>query len=333
MAHLTVTHRTAYAYSRPVGLSPHRLMVRPQDSHDLRLNAATLTVEPPPAVTRWAHDVFGNSLCLLEWDPATLTERLVITSELELTHYPAGPELPAATLDPAAEHFPFSYAMEEMPDLARLAERQTPDPGRVVDGWARRFIQGAENTGTLAMLEAMTRAIQAEFTYEARAEEGTQLPADTIALGTGTCRDFALLMMEAARCLGLAAKFVTGYLYDGGATGVVGGGATHAWCAIYLPGAGWLEFDPTNGLIAGDNLIRVGSTRMPEQASPISGGYIGKAEDFSGLSVDVTVTLLDGIAASMPASSEEMDETATGLSISPDSPEATSACSASGVAA
>jgi transglutaminase-like putative cysteine protease len=293
MAHLTVKHRTEYTYNKPVGLTPHRLMIRPQDSHDLRLHTATLTVEPPPRTTRWAHDVFGNSLCLLEWAPETRTKRLCITSELELTHYFAGPELPRATLDPAAEQFPFSYAVEEVPDVARLAERQTPDPRRVVDGWARRFIKGAGNTATLPMLEAMTKAIHKEFRYEAREKEGTRNPAETIEIGGGTCRDFALLMMEAARCLGLAARFVTGYLYDGAATGVVGGGATHAWCAIYLPGAGWQEFDPTNGLVAGDNLIRVGSTRMPEQASPVSGGYVGTAGDFAGLKVDVTVTVLE----------------------------------------
>jgi transglutaminase-like putative cysteine protease len=140
------------------------------------------------------------------------------------------------------------------------------------------------------MLEAMTRAIRDEFTYEGRDEEGTNSPVATLETGRGACRDLSLLMMEAVRALGLAARFVTGYLYDAdGGEGVVGGGATHAWVSVYVPGAGWVEYDPTNGLVAGENLIRVGSTRTPEQAVPVGGGYIGKASDFAGLHVDVTV--------------------------------------------
>jgi transglutaminase-like putative cysteine protease len=293
MPDIEITHRTAYRYNKPVGLLPHRLLIRPQDSHDLRLLDATLTVEPAPAATRWSHDVFGNSICRLEWDQATRADRLEITSCLSLTHYPSGPALPKATLDPAAELFPFAYAMEEVPDLARLAERHFPDPSRSVDAWARRFLGGAGETRTLDMLEAMTHAIKAEFTYAAREAEGTQSAAETLTRGSGTCRDFAVLMMEAVRSLGLAARFVTGYLYDGDASAPQGGGATHAWCAVYLPGAGWVEYDPTNGLVAGTNLIRIGVTRTPEQASPISGGYVGDPSDPAGLEVEVSTRPLD----------------------------------------
>ncbi|WP_424810516.1 transglutaminase family protein [Roseococcus sp. YIM B11640] len=289
MPHVHIVHTTGYRYRNPVGLTRHRLMVRPQDSHDLRLHEATLTVEPAPTATRWAHDVFGNSICFLEWDEAIRTQELKIVSTLDLTHFPAGPALPRATLDPAAEIFPFSYAADEVPDLSRLTERQTPDPERSVDAWARQFVAGEGEVRTLAMLEAMTMAVKANFTYGAREEEGTQTPAETLALGTGTCRDFALLMMEAARSLGLAARFVTGYLYDSTETDLKGGGATHAWCSIYLPGAGWVEFDPTNGLVAGANLIRVGVVRSPEQALPVAGGFIGDPADPLGLSVDVAV--------------------------------------------
>jgi transglutaminase-like putative cysteine protease len=289
MLDVRIVHTTVYRYRRPVGLTAHRLMVRPQDSHDLRLHGAWLEVEPAPATTRWSHDVFGNSICTLEWDAAVRTETLRIVSTLELTHYPAGPDLPPATLEPAAEIFPFSYAAAEVPDLARLTERQLPDPDRTVDAWARRFATGDGPVRTLDMLEAMTRAIKQEFAYAAREAEGTQSPAETLAKGSGTCRDFALLMMEAARSLGLAARFVTGYLYQSGASEPVGGGATHAWCAIYLPGSGWVEYDPTNGLIAGNSLIRVGVTRAPEQAVPVGGGFVGDPSDPLGLEVDVTV--------------------------------------------
>jgi transglutaminase-like putative cysteine protease len=206
-----------------------------------------------------------------------------------MTHHPDGQPLPRYSLDATAEAFPFSYAAHEIPDLARLAERQMPDPERSVDAWARRVVSEVEGKQTLRVLEAMTLAIKKEFRYNARYEEGTQTAARTLALGSGTCRDFAVLMMEALRSFGLATRFVTGYLYDDSSGTTVGGGSTHAWCSVYLPGAGWTEYDPTNGLIAGANLIRVGATREAEQASPISGGFVGNADDPIGLHVDVSV--------------------------------------------
>ena len=289
MHRLNITHTTEYAYHNPVGLLRHRLMIRPHDSHDLRLHTATLAVEPEPASIRWAHDVFGNSVCVLDWAPETRTKLLRIVSALELTHYPSGNAAPHATLDPGSETFPFSYAADEIPDLSRLTERQFPDPDGLVDDWARGFVAGADSPSTLGILEAMTQAIQQNLTYAARDAEGTQTPAKTLTLGSGTCRDFALLMMEAARALGLAARFITGYLYDSGELAVRGGGTTHAWCAVYLPGAGWVEYDPTNGLLAGDHLVRVGVARSPSQALPVAGGYVGDPADPKGLSVDVTV--------------------------------------------
>ena len=173
---------------------------------------------------------------------------------MDLTHHPDGQPLPKYGLDTVAKRFPFSYAQNEIPDLARLTERQMPDPDRKVDMWARRIVAGAGSTNTLDVLEVMTRAIQQDFRYGARHEEGTQTAAQTIELGTGTCRDFAVLMMEALRSFGLATRFVTGYLYDDTSGTTRGGGSTHAWCGVYLPGAGWVEYDPTNGLIAGANL-------------------------------------------------------------------------------
>ena len=314
MPHVNVLHTTEYRYARPVTLTAHRLMVRPQDSHDLRLNEATLVVEPTPRTTRWAHDVFGNSICMLEWSDELQTDSLKIISHLDLSHYPAGAGLPRATLQHEAEAFPFSYSADEVADLARLAERHLPDPERQVDSWARRFVAGRE-IGTLAMLEEMTHTIHKEFRYAARDEMGTQTPVETLARGSGACRDFALLMMEAVRSLGLAARFVSGYLYDDEGGGTVGGGATHAWCAVYLPGAGWVEYDPTNGLVAGRNLIRIAVTRTPEQAVPVGGGFIGGTGDFAGLTVDVQVTVSDQpqvnppppeISETQPAAAEDV---------------------------
>ena len=292
MARIKIVHTTEYTYRNPVGLLRHQLMVRPDDSHDLRLHEAELKVEPKPAAVRWKHDMFDNSICFLEWPETLRTERLSIVSTLDLTHHPDGQPLPHYSLDPAAELFPFSYAQSEIPDLARLAERQMPDPDRRVDAWARRIVAEAGTADTLKVLAAMTHAIKDEFRYGARFEEGTQTAAQTVELGAGTCRDFAVLMMEALRSYGIATRFVTGYLYDDTSGTTRGGGSTHAWCSVYLPGAGWTEYDPTNGLLAGANLIRVGATRDAAQAIPISGSFVGKADDPVGMHVDVSVSAL-----------------------------------------
>lgn len=290
MARISIVHSTEYTYRNPVGLTRHRLMLRPDDSHDLKLHSATLDVSPEPLLIHWAHDAFDNSICFLEWPETMRTDRLSIVSTLDLTHHPDGPPLPVYSLAPSAETFPFSYAADEIPDLARLTERQLPDPERTVDAWARQFVGEQKNARTLDVLEAMTRAIKADFRYGARHEEGTQSAAETLKLGTGTCRDFAVLMMEALRSFGVATRFVTGYLYDDTSGTTRGGGSTHAWCNVYLPGAGWVEYDPTNGLVAGSNLIRVGVTRSAAQALPVSGGFSGNADDPIGLNVDVAVT-------------------------------------------
>ena len=295
MPKVGIVHTTTYRYRKPVRFAMHRLMLRPRDSHDLRLLRATLGVSPPVAATRWAHDVFGNSVAYIDWPAGTSAERLRIVSTLELEHFPAGAKVSQEILDPRAERFPFSYAAEEFPDLARSLERHYPDPQRRVDRWARQFLDDAGATRTMPMLVRMTEAIRAEFRYAAREAEGTLTPLETLDAKAGACRDFAVLMMEAVRSLGFAARFVSGYLYDGAlvdsAEHLVGGGATHAWCEVYLPGAGWVEFDPTNGLVGGRNLIRVCVARTPEQAVPIAGGFVGGLGDYAGMEVDVTVAV------------------------------------------
>ena len=289
MPKVKVVHTTEYRYRRPVRLSEHRLMLRPHDSHDLSLHDATLGLTPPPLSIRWAHDVFGNSIAVVDFGDVE-TDFLSIVSTLDLEHFPVQADLPP---DPLAENYPFTYAEIELPDIQPLVLPEAPDPDGIVNAWATGFLSQTGSSRTLDMLAAMTKAIKANFRYEGRESEGTNPALITLATGAGTCRDFALLMMEACRALGLAARFISGYLYvdalADNADAVIGGGATHAWCAIYLPGAGWVEFDPTNGLIAGRNLIRVAVARSPGQALPIIGGYIGDETDFTGLTVDVQV--------------------------------------------
>lgn len=279
-----IEHLTRNRYARPVALGRHRLMVRPRDSHDLRLLDATLELDPLPAI-RWLYDVHGNSVALLDYPGPTdaVTIRSAITVEL------FGPDRPAFPIDPYAATYPFSYPVEELPDLSRLAERHYPDPDHAVDRWAKRFATRSAVVGTQALLEAMGAAIKTEFRYEPRFLPGTQPPALTLARSAGTCRDYALLMMEAARALGFAARFVSGYVFDPVADLQAGSGSTHAWVQIYLPGAGWVEFDPTNGLVGTHNLIRVAVARDPDQAIPVQGSYLGTPDDSIEQTVLVSV--------------------------------------------
>jgi transglutaminase-like putative cysteine protease len=288
MTILTVVHRTRYGYATPVEFGPHRMMMRPRDSHDLRLLDTGLTIAPN-ATVRWLHDVFGNSVAIADFvEPGN---ELLVVSSFRAEHFP----LPEAevTLEEYARRYPFSYDALEMPDIGRTVERHYPDPDHKVDAWARRFVARQRDGDTMGILLGMVESVRAEFDYNHRSEMGTQDPLVTLDSGTGTCRDFALFLMEAVRSLGFAARFVSGYLYDEdrvGEASLVGGGATHAWAQIYLPGAGWVEFDPTNALVGGRNLIRVAVARDPSQAIPLSGSFTGPGNAFMGLSVEVEIT-------------------------------------------
>jgi len=286
---LTVRHATTYRYREAVRFGQHRLMIRPRDSHDLRLLRSQLTLSPPAAV-HWLHDVFGNSVAIAEFsEPAA---ELTIVSTLWLERYAL--ERPVFPIAAEAETYPFVYSPNDRTDLASLLEPHHPDPKGVVAAWAQLFVP-QKGVNTMALLAAMNGAIKRDFPYAGRDAEGTQSPVETLERRSGSCRDFALLLIEAARCLGFGARFVTGYLYDpilDGAEGdaLEGAGATHAWAEIYLPGAGWVEYDPTNGLVAGENLVRVAVTRDPSQAVPVEGTFVGEPSAFLDMEVKVTVT-------------------------------------------
>ena len=288
MTVLTVRHVTTYRYRQPVAFGEHRLMFRPRDSYDQRLLESRLMITPKPVSIRWIHDVFGNCVALARFSGRA--GELTFDSRIQLEHSPLN--APDFQMDAGAKTYPFAYSAEELPDLARCMEPHYPDPDHVVSNWARQFLRVGHPTDTGTLLMTMTCAIQESFRYSRRGEAGIQPPAMTLALRQGSCRDFALLMMEAVRSLGLAARFVTGYLYvpdrDGPAR--LGGGATHAWCQVYLPGAGWVEFDPTNGIIGNRDLIRVAVARDPSQAVPLSGTWIGLSGDALDMVVEVQVS-------------------------------------------
>jgi transglutaminase-like putative cysteine protease len=290
MQTLTVRHVTQYSYANPVAFQPHRLMLRPRDSHDLRVVSAELSLSPHANV-RWFHDVFGNSVAVVDFLESA--SQLKIESVLTLERYGMGTSV--FEIEDNAKEYPFVYSSDDRIDLGRMLDCHYPDPGNELEQWAKGFI-AARPTDTMALLADLNSGIHTGFLYNLRHEEGTQTPLETLRLGSGSCRDFALLLIEAVRALGFGARFVTGYLYDpaldGDAPAVIGAGATHAWADIYLPGAGWVEFDPTNGTIAADNLIRVAVTRDPSQAVPVAGGFTGMVGDYLGMNVDVSVRSL-----------------------------------------
>jgi transglutaminase-like putative cysteine protease len=290
---LTIRHKTEYRYARPVAFGEHRIMLRPRDGHDLRVRSGSLEIVPQPASLRWIHDVFGNIVAIATFD--TRASTLTFNSTATVEHNPA--EEFALTADDPAYFYPFAYDDEEFPDLIQFVTPQYGDPNGELSAWARQFLDADGTTPTFHILSGMTHGIRETFAYRRRYEHGTQHPLDTLQTGAGTCRDYALFMIEALRRLGIAARFVTGYLFvpnDDEAPDHVGGGSTHAWVQVYLPSAGWIEFDPTNGIIGTRDLIRVAVARDPRQAIPLHGTYLGAADAFIGMDVSIDIVAASG---------------------------------------
>jgi len=292
-----ITHTTVYRYKTPVTFGLHRVMFRPRDSHDLRVLATDLVVSPE-AYVRMIHDPHSNSVALVQ--PMGEATELRIVCSFTIEHVPT--PLDELALDPAAEVLPFAYSLEERLDLEHYLRPHHDDPDGTLIRWAHQFLHTDQPNNTRDVLTRMNAYIGQSLRSAARDEEGTQTPLETLTLGSGSCRDYALLMMEAARRLGIATRFVSGYLYDAALdTGeaepgqaVSGAGSTHAWLHAYLPGAGWIAFDPTNNLMGGAQLIRVGVARDPALAAPISGSWYGDAKAYEGLEATVVVRRIAG---------------------------------------
>jgi transglutaminase-like putative cysteine protease len=288
MPFLNLSHITTYSYRQPVSFGEHRIMVRPRESYDQHLIDATLIIDPKPVDLRWFQDVFGNSVAIATFNKRA--KELVFNSQLRLDHRPA--EVLHYDIEDYARLYPFTYSSEDMPDLLRSIERQHLDPQRLIDSWASRFINRTGSTDTLTMLTDMTAAIRREFTYVPRPEKGTQTPIETLSRRQGTCRDYAIFMIEAVRALGFAARFISGYVYNpSSGEQRTGGGNTHAWVRVYLPGSGWVEFDPTNGIVGNRGLIRVAIARDIYQAVPISGTWAGFPGSFLDMTVQVDISV------------------------------------------
>ncbi|WP_345813416.1 transglutaminase family protein [Paraburkholderia sp. PREW-6R] len=321
----TVRHVSVYRYSEPVSFGEHRMMLFPRASHDLRLVTNRLVITPTPTRLHWLHDVFDNSVAIATF--AGEASELRFDSEVTLEHFEA--PMPDYALEPYAVNWPFSYTNEEACDLVNARSRRHPDPevdewarrfvpipgvvrssekkaGNAGDKAADKRARKAEDqpddqpddkpadrqgdSSTMALLRAMTLEIKSTFSYVRRTEKGVNRPGDTLRSRSGSCRDFAVLMMDAVRSLGLAARFVSGYLFVPEHDATQGGGATHAWLQIYLPGAGWVDFDPTNSIVGNRHLIRVAVAWNYDQALPLWGTWHGAPHSFRGLQVDVSVT-------------------------------------------
>jgi transglutaminase-like putative cysteine protease len=300
---LSLRHTTRYSYGKSVGFGEHRMMFRPREGLDQRVIASRLIIVPEPVELRFTQDVFGNWVGLARFDAQA--NELTFDSHVMLEHTPTfAAEASSDVIRPLAARFD-GYGDDEA-DLSRSIRMHFPDPDGRLQRWASRFLSRHGPTSVLAALSAMTQAIRGEFRYAQRLQGACQPPLETLRLRRGSCRDFAVLMMEAARSLGLAARFCSGYIYCGDAatsairsgtpestsiTGSArrGGGHTHAWVNVYLPSCGWIEFDPTNGIVGNADLVRVAVVRDPRQAAPLTGAYFGAAEDFLGMEVMVDV--------------------------------------------
>ena len=280
MKRIRIIHRTEYHYNEPVSFGPHRVMMRPREGHDVHIVRGRLDVEPA-ATVRWLRDIYSNSIALLTFSQPS--GKLSVAGEMDVDLHDDDPI--ECLVSPNARLFPFQYAPEEQVELIHYRLPSYPYEGPKLQQWLSDLYRPGQVVGTFELLEKLNTHIFQSFKYAHRDDPGVQLPCDTLIRASGSCRDFAVLMMEAARHWGFGARFVTGYIQmDEGQHG-----ATHAWTEIYIPGAGWRGFDPTNNKLAGNEHISVAVAREQEKASPLSGTWEGPANAFHGMTVSVQV--------------------------------------------
>jgi transglutaminase-like putative cysteine protease len=285
MRRIRIVHTTRYAYVVPVSLLEHRLLLRPREGHDIRIEGSLLDIQPAYEI-RWQRDIYGNSVANVTFQESS--DLLTVTSDVIVQHYEAQP-LDFAVADYAVR-FPFRYDPMEQVDLMPYQLSVFPQDNEAIGTWLRRFWEPGSIIETHELLAELNQAIAEELDYEMREAPGVQSPARTLEQGKGSCRDLATLFIEACRYCGFPARFVTGYLLSEAA--VEDFGTTHAWSEIYLPGAGWRGFDSTSGRVTGGDHIAVAVNRRPEAVPPVSGSYLGPAEPEPVMTVEVTVNLV-----------------------------------------
>lgn len=287
MPKLSIKHNTTYHYRQPVAFGEHVMMLRPRDSHDQRLLDEKLEISPTPTHIRQTRDALENHVRIVRFADRAKELRFASTIRLDHSHL----DIHDLRIEECARSFPLSYSAHEMPDLVGFIERKPFDPDGHIEQWTRTFVQKNRCLDTREFLIHLTHEINRAFKHVRRDENGIQTPLRTLELESGSCRDLAVLMIDAVRSLGMAARFVSGYLHilddDEGYTG---GGNTHAWAQVYLPGPGWVDFDPSNGIVGNRDLVRVAVVRDPHHATPLHGTWTGFSSDYLGMSVEVAVT-------------------------------------------
>jgi transglutaminase-like putative cysteine protease len=283
MQRLRIKHLTEYTFPAEVTLNQHKLLLRPREGHDVRIESSKLEITPAYNI-KWQRDVFDNSLAIVNF--LERSSKLTIASEVVIQHYEQAPL--DFLIEPHATHYPFTYALDEQTDLASFQQAIFYKDQYIVNAWLHQ--QGLYGMDTFNLLMNLNQTINQNFRYQMREEAGVQSPTQTLSQRSGSCRDFATLFIEACRCLGLASRFVSGYLHAPATE--VGNATTHAWAEVYLPGTGWKGFDPTIGEVTGNRHIAVAVARNPEVVPPVSGSFTGSGLMMPMLIVSVQVNLL-----------------------------------------
>jgi transglutaminase-like putative cysteine protease len=298
---LRIQHRTTYKYNESVSFGPHKILIRPREGHDLHIESSILDISPAHTI-HWMRDVNGNSIAKVDFTKKD--SQLMIYSELVLHHYDSNPL--DFLVDESAVYYPFVYEPDCQPELAAFMHIIYPKDTSRLREWLAQFWKPGDKIETIVLLQNLTKYIHDNFKYERRDEPGVQTPARTLEKNSGSCRDFATLLLEACRCWGLAARFVSGYMQCEATE--AGGASTHAWAEVYLPGAGWKGFDPTCGILTGAQHVTVAVARDPENASPISGSFSGPPNAFLNIQVDVSVTQVDKPVPPVPALNQSQNQ-------------------------
>ncbi len=278
MKRYKILHRTYYNFSGMVQLEPHSLRLRPREGFELHIESAKLEITPP-AVLHWHRDAEDNSVAIATFD--TPASQLMIESEVIIQQFNEAP-LDFLVAD-YATNYPFVYSPNDRMILSPYLNLVEHTSDAALTAWIAGLWQPGEAIQTYSLLERICLHIHETMTYQIREEPGVQSAVDTLTRGTGSCRDFANLFMEASRHLGLASRFISGYLQS--APSAVNYGATHAWAEVFMPGAGWKGFDPTTGKIVGADHFAIAVARLPESVPPIAGSFTGP----TGTSLDVGV--------------------------------------------
>lgn len=282
MRRLKIDHLSEYRFPSPVSVLPHRLLLRPRENHNVRIESSMLEIFPAHTV-QWKRDVLDNSLCVVAL--AQPTDLLQIASTVVIEHYDENPF--AFLMDDYALMHPFAYTTSDLIELEPFLRAVYPADREPVIGWLQES-GWRQPTQTFTLLDRVNRGIASGFSYQLREEQGVQSPGMTLQKRSGSCRDFAALFTEACRHLGLASRFVSGYLFTWAGDG--GNASTHAWAEVYLPGAGWKGFDPTSGEVAGDRHVAVAVARHPEAVPPVAGDFVGTERQRPMLRVNVRVS-------------------------------------------